>query len=314
MKWFAMVLFLSFAGGAMGAEKIAISLNWVPEPEFGGIYAAQIDGAYARNGLDVDIKPGGAGAPTWQLVATGKVEFAVSSADEVVIARNQGADVVAIFTTYQTCPQGIMVHRSRGFKSIDDIFKTGGTLAMESGLPYGKFLEKKYGFANVKRISYDGGVANFLADQNFMQQCFVFSEPLAAKAASADPQTFLIADAGYNPYTGVVIVSGDYTKSHPATVGKMIQSLRDGWRDYLDNPTPANQAMGKINKTMDQATFAAAADAQKPLIENDDSKRDGLGTMTLERWQTLVQQLLDLKVIDGSIKAQDCFLEMKRWK
>jgi NitT/TauT family transport system substrate-binding protein len=314
MKFVSMILAMLFAGNALAADKVAVSLNWVPEPEFGGIYAAQIDGAYVKNGLDVDIKPGGAGAPTWQLVATGKVEFAVSSADEVVIARSQGADVVAIFTTYQTCPQGIMVHQSRGFKSIDDIFKSDGTLAMESGLPYGKFLEKKYGFGNIKRISYDGGVANFLADKNFMQQCFVFSEPVAAKAAGGDPQTFLVADAGYNPYTGVVIVQGDYAKTHQQMVASMVNSLRDGWRDYLNDPKAANEAMGKINKTMDQPTFAAAADAQKSLIESDDTKRDGLGTMTLARWQTLVAQLLDLKVIDQPVPAEACFVPIYKAK
>src|SRR3954463_10013 len=91
---------------ALGAEKIRFALNWVPEPEFGGIYAAKESGTFAKNGLDVDIQPGGAGTPTWQLVATGKADFAVASADEVLIARQQNADVVAIFATYQTCPQG----------------------------------------------------------------------------------------------------------------------------------------------------------------------------------------------------------------
>src|SRR5881397_3549501 len=82
----------------------AIALNWVPEPEFGGIYEAQRGGAFAKHDLDVTIQPGGAGAPTWQLVASGKVPFAVASADEVVIARSRGADVVAVFAIYQTCP------------------------------------------------------------------------------------------------------------------------------------------------------------------------------------------------------------------
>ena len=45
------------------AEPIKIALNWVPEPEFGGIYAAQQSGIFRANGLDVEILPGGAGAP-----------------------------------------------------------------------------------------------------------------------------------------------------------------------------------------------------------------------------------------------------------
>src|SRR5262245_39510341 len=105
--------------GAAAADKIKLALNWVPEPEFGGIYAAKQIGAFEKYGLDVDIAPGGAGTPTWQLVATGKVDYAVASADEVIIARSQGADVVAFFATYQICPQGIMVHSSRGLKGFD---------------------------------------------------------------------------------------------------------------------------------------------------------------------------------------------------
>jgi len=299
---------------AFAAEKVSIALNWVPEPEFGGIYAAKENGAFDKHNLDVDIKPGGAGAPTWQQVASGKVQFGVASADEVVIARANGADVVALFTIYQTCPQGIMVHASRGFKSIEDVFTHPGTLAMEVGLPYGKFLQKKFGFDKIKRIPYDGGVGNFLADKDFSQQCFVFSEPLIAKKQGSDPQTFLISDAGYNPYTGVIITNGDWARKNPNVVRDMAAALRDGWRAYLDGPKPANAAMGKINKTMDQQTFADVAEAQKSLIETDETKKNGLGTMTLERWEQLVKQLSDLGVVDGSKApaAMNCFVQPEK--
>ncbi|HEY7090333.1 MAG TPA: ABC transporter substrate-binding protein, partial [Tepidisphaeraceae bacterium] len=193
-----------------------------------------------------------------------------------------------------------------------ELFQAGGTLAMEAGLPYGKFLQKKYGFDRLKRISYDGGIANFLADKNFMQQCFVFSEPLAAKKAGADPQTFLIADAGYNPYTGVIITREAFIKSNREQVVAMVQALREGWKDYLNDPKPANEAMGKINKAMDAETFAAAAEAQKPLVDpsGQQAKPPVLGTMTFDRWKTLVDQLVDLKVINKPVQPEQCFIEL----
>jgi NitT/TauT family transport system substrate-binding protein len=296
---------------AHAADKVRVQLNWVPEPEFGGIYQAQQDGAFATHGLDVDITPGGAGAPTWQLVGTGKVDFALASADEVLIARQQQADVVAIFATYQTCPQGIMVHASRGLKSVADLFKAGGTLAVEPGLPYVNFLKKKYGDSKINFVSYDGGPANFLHDPNFAQQCFVTSEPIAAQKAGSDPQVFLIADTGYNPYTTVIITRGDYIKSHPDQVKAMTAALRDGWEAYLADPSKANAVMEKLNPDMDAPTFAAAAAAQKPLIQTDQTKRDGLGTMTLERWKTLASQLKDLGVITTA-NPTECFINPTR--
>src|SRR2546423_1477967 len=297
MRW--MILTLLMTGNVFAAERVKITLNWVPEPEFGGIYAAKQNGAFAKHGLDVDIIPGGAGTPTWQLVANGKTDFGVASADEVFIARSQGADVVAMFATYQTCPQGIMVHASRGFKSIGDVFK-GGTIAMEPGLPYVNFLKNKFGFGNVKVVAYDGGPGNFLANKDFAQQCFITSEPIAAKQQGSDPQVFLIADSGYNPYTAVIITTGKLAKENPALVRNMYLALQDGWRAYLDDPKPANAVMGKLNPDMDQETFSAAADAQKPLIETDWTKQHGLGSMDRARWEELGKQLVDLKVIENA--------------
>jgi NitT/TauT family transport system substrate-binding protein len=306
MRWIVALL-LSITSLASAAEKTTIALNWVPEPEFGGIYAAKEQGFFAKNQLDVDIKPGGAGVPTWQRVARGQVDFAVSSADEVVIARSQGADVVAIFTIYQTCPQAIMVHKSRGLKDLAEVFKSG-TLALEIGLPYGKFLKEKYGINGAKQIPYTGGIANFLADKNFAQQCFIFAEPIMAKAKGADPQTFLIADSGYNPYTGVIITSGKLAKEKPGLVAMMIQSMEQGWRAYLDDPKPANDVMSQLNKQMDPETFAAGAEAQKPLIEGDKDRGERLGRMKLERWQTLIDQLAAMKLLKESPEAKSCFL------
>ena len=200
-----------------------------------------------------------------------------------------------------------MVHASRNFKAIDAVFKNPGTIAMEPGLPYAKFLQQKYGFDKIKRVAYDGGIANFLADTNFSQQCFITSEPLAAKKAGGDPQVFLISDAGYNPYTGVVITTSAMLKDNPDVVGAVSVALVEGWSAYLKDPKPANDMMGKLNKSMDAETFAAAAEAQKPLIEGDDTKANRLGWMSTDRWNQLCKQLADLKVVDKAIPADECF-------
>jgi NitT/TauT family transport system substrate-binding protein len=63
---------------------------------------------------------------------------------------------------------------------------------------------------------------------------------------------------------------------------------------------------------MDAETFAAAAEAQKPLIEDDATKKDGLGTMSIDRWETLAKQLVDLKVIEKAPPAQQCFVNPYR--
>lgn len=293
------------------AMKVKLQLNWVPEPQFGGFYEAKRIGAYEKHGLDVEIVAGGAGTPTVQMIGAGGTAFGIVSADEIVVARSRGNDVVALFAVYQTCPQGIMTHASRGFMTIGDVFKNPGTLAMQRGLPYADFLLNQFAAAGAgPRIvpSPGGGISAFLADVNFSQQCFVTSEPILARQNGSDPMTFLVADAGYNPYTTVLATSGSYLKSNRDAAERMARAAREGWLSYLADPAAGNATMQSLNKTMDARTFEQAAAAQEMLISSAEVVQHGVGVMTKERWQTLIHQLVDLRVIDKSPPAEECFV------
>ncbi len=282
---------------AAGAQRVTLALDWVPEPEFGGFYAARASSAFKNEGLEVEIQGGGAGVPVVQSVAAGKVELGIAGADEVLIARARGADVVPVFAVYQTSPQGIMVHASRGAKTLADALSSG-TLAIEPGLSYAAFLKKKIGFDKVKVVPYDGGVARFVADKDLAQQCYAPSEPLAARRKGSDPQVFLVADEGFNPYLGVVITSAALWRDKPALVKSFVRGARAGWGAYLQDPGPANAVMARLNTAMDPETFAAAATEQRRFLESDETRKRGLGAMTRERWETLGKQLVDLGIVD----------------
>lgn len=283
--------------------KIRLALNWKPEPEFGGFYAAP----YEKHGLDVEILPGGAGTPTVQMVGAGSAEFGIVEADELVMARSKGNPVVALFAVYQHSPMGIMVHADRGAGSIADVLKDG-TLAAQQGLPYMQMLEKMYSFDHVHVVPSPGGdLTAFQADPKFAQQVFITSEALAAKQKGIAVKVFPISEIGYDPYTNVLATSDDTLKKNPAMVKAMVEAVREGWRAYLDDPKPANAKMHELNPSMDPQTFAAAAEAQMPFIEDDDTRRDGLGTMNQQRWETLIGQLKDLGDIPAAIPAGDCF-------
>jgi NitT/TauT family transport system substrate-binding protein len=295
--------------GKAGAAAVKLALDWVPEPEFGGFYAGRESGAFRKAGIDVEILGGGAGVPVVQMVASGRADFGVVGADQVVNARARGADVIPIFATFQTSPQAIMAHASRGAKTLGDVL-SGGTLAIDPGVPYAAFLKKKYGFQKVKVVPYDGGVARFVADKDFAQQCFVTSEPIAATRQGSDPQVFLIADEGYNPYTTVVITRRALWTEKPDLVRAFARASREGWQSYLADPAPANAVMAKLNTTLDGATWASAAAAQRPLVETAETRQGKLGMMTRDRWETLGKQLVDAGVIPAAPKVDDYLIAL----
>ena len=285
------------------SDTVRLALNWKPDPQFGGFYAAD----YEKRDLKVEILPGGAGTPTVQMIGAGSAEFGIVSADELVVARSMGNDVVALFAVFQDTPQGIMAHASRNLVSIEDVLQEG-TLALQRGLPYARLLEQQYGFDKVKIVPSPGGdISAFLSDKLFAQQCFIMSEPIQARHAGADVVVFPVADIGYNPYTTVLATSGAIVRDKPALVESMVAAVREGWRAYLDNPKPTNDRMHALNPSMDQAAFVEIAEAQKEFIETEEIKDKPLGSMTQERWEKLIGQLAGLGDIAQPIPAADCF-------
>ncbi|GIW77763.1 MAG: ABC transporter permease [Phycisphaerae bacterium] len=293
--------------GSSDKTKLILQLNWKPEPQFGGFYAADYD----RHGLNVEVRPGGAGTPTIELIGTGQIPFGIVSADEIPRARQQGAKVVALFAVYQTHPQGIMTRASRGFTRLEEVFSHEGILAMEKGLPYSDFLRNKYGFEKLKIVpSPFGDLSMYLKQENYAMQCFVTSEPLAAAKTNVPPKTFLIAESGYNPYATVLATSDEFLSQNPDICRKMVQAVLEGWQTYLNDPAPTNARMHELNPTMDLTTFQASADAQKPLIQTTETRQTRLGIMTDTRWKQLLTQLHELKVIDQPIQPAECYRDL----
>jgi NitT/TauT family transport system substrate-binding protein len=241
------------------------------------------------------------------MVANSKVRFGIAAADEVVISQARGTDVVALFAVYQVNPQGIMVHPERGFKTIADVFKSPGTLAIQSGSPHALFLQNQFPGYKVRFVPYAGGVATFLTDPNYSQQCFVTSEPLIARRKGKPAQTFLIADAGFKPYGTVVIARRQYVEKNQKQTRDLIDAVREGWIEYLRAPEPANNLMVKLNPAMDADTMREAAEVQKPFILAPDAPTQELGKMTVERWKTLADQLSDIKLIKTKPAADKLF-------
>lgn len=291
--------------------KRSLALNWKAEPQFGGFYQADISGIWKRNKTNVEILEGGSGTPTIQMMAAGKVDYAVVSADELIIAFDRGArDLVAIFAVYQTSPVGIMTRASRNFQTLEQVFTSEGTLLWQSGLPYAQLLQKKYANKNVKTAPYSGGISAFQANALISQQCFVTSEPLLAKKAGIDVKTFLVAEAGFNPYTTVVVAKKSFIEANQEEVKTFVKAVRLAWEEYLKDPTLANQKMAQLNKSMNEATFLESAQAQKELIQTKETLKSGLGSMTDSRWQLLIDQLFELKIIKTKPKAKDLFLNL----
>ncbi len=287
-------------------DEVELALNWLPEAEHGGFFAADVHGLFAKRQLKVKIIPGGPGVPVIQNVATGKVTFGVTNADQVLVQRAQEADVVAIFAPIQQSPRCIMVHKKSGITKFEDLKDM--TLLIKANQTFLGFLRKKQSLLNVQIVDYAGSVGPFLQDEKIGQQAYVFSEPFLVQKEGAEPLNLMVSDIGFNPYTSVLITRAEVIEKQPELVRRMVEACQFGWRKYLDEPEQTNEHIHSLNKEMSLEILAFGTRTLKPLCETGLSSPEKLGEMTAERWQTLAEQLVEAEVLKpGAVDSSKAF-------
>jgi len=281
----ALPLLAACPGGQVPSGAVQLALDWFPEAEHGGFFAAIGE---LRPGLRLELLPGRPDAPVIPQVAAGRCDFGIADAATILAARAQQVPIVAIFAALQTNPRCILVHAD-GPQHLADLH--GQTLAMNIREPFSQFLQREVGLEGVAVVPYSGNIAPFLADPRAAQQAYVFSEPLVAAREGVATRCLMLAELGFNPYAGVVITHERTIAERPELVRDIVGALGRGWERYLQDPEPANGRIHAANPEMDRDTLSRSAAALAPLVAVPGGRP---GAMTLARWQTLHSQLVAL--------------------
>ena len=133
----------------------------MPEPEFGGLYAASIYGYDIQEGIKIELVSGGPGVPSAQLVASGKVEFGVLGGDKIISMREQGADLIALYASFQETPRILMSHQDIKVNDLKTLWTSGQLMAIEPGSNFVRWLNHRYGASGVKIVASQGGLGQF---------------------------------------------------------------------------------------------------------------------------------------------------------
>lgn len=289
-----------------GIEQVKLALNWFPEAQHGGYYAAQLHGLYKEAGVEVEILGGGPDAPVIQRVATGQVAFGLTNADGVINARAAGAPIVALFAPYQINPRCLVVHESSGISSIEEISDV--TLALSQRPAFSHFLRHRFPFRNVTVVPYHGSVAPFLEDERYAMQGYVFSEPVIARRLGADARALMVADTGFNPYASVLVATEETISQRPGLVAAVVTASRLGWSHYMETPLSTNEHIHSLNPEMDMEILAAGVELSRDLVLDDVAREFGIGYMSHARWLLLAAQMAEAGVVEsGKVKVEECY-------
>jgi NitT/TauT family transport system substrate-binding protein len=286
-------------------KDVKLVLNWFAKAQHGGVYAAQENGLFEDNGLNVTIEPGGPQVSSINMVASGNADFGLAHADQVVMARNEGIELVAVATAMQGSPQAFMFHNGKGIEDFEEL--NGRKVYIQPGIVYWEYLKTQYDLSGVEELSYSGQHVNFIDDLDSVTQSFVTSEPYFMKLEGIEVETKLISDAGYDPYNVVLYVTKDYLEENKETVKAFTTAFVEGWNIYKDSYEEINKVIQKDNPDIELESLKFEAESQADFVYGMEATENGVGYMTEDRWSKLIQQLYDLGLVEEKFDAKEIF-------
>jgi NitT/TauT family transport system substrate-binding protein len=304
MKPVRLAPLLLLAGLALGAAepprtKIIVQLDWIPEPEHGGLYQALARGYYRDAGLDVELRPGGPGAQVMPSLATGQVDLAQGDSTNVLLQQAEGLPVVQVAAVFQDDPSGILGNAGSPVRDFKDL--QGKTIIARPEWAFLKFLQKTY-HLQVNVVPQTFSVAAFMGNKEALQQGYFIAEPYHIVHAGGKMPRFLSTwDAGFRAYA-VLVANRKFAREHPVALRAFVRASIHGWRDYLEgDPAPAHAALkaANPNNTDEFMAFSRQQIIDAKLVTGRD--RDGgpanIARLDPARFAAQIAQLEDLGIL-----------------
>ena len=286
--------------------QVILQTDWYPQPEHAGFYLASLAGWYREAGLDVEIRPGANAGGIPQLVATGRVEFAIGTGDNLFVAQSRGIPLVGLFPYFQHDPQCVMFHPSSGVRTLADL--DGRRVMVNPGGAHVAWLQHSLGI-RLQLIPLDFSLARFLADPEFVQQCFVTSEPWYVAQKGVTPGVLPLSSSGFDPYR-LVYANAAYVAANPEVVRAFIAASLRGWQAYADGDAERVHArIAELNpgQSMPYMAWTREQMAAHGLIHGDPARGEALGRISRTRLADLGGQLQQIGLMPAPPDLDESF-------
>ena len=285
--------------------KVSIALDYIPNTNHIGIYAAQAKGFFKDENLTVKIVPY-ASTPAETLVAKGVADFGFSFSNGTASARASGLDVLQVFANISK-DQYVLAYRSddSSITSPKDLegktyagFGTAGEDAEVSTVikaDGGKGVFKK---VILDTAAYDA-VYNKKADFTIAATTV---EIIEAREIGKPLKYFVPADFGYpDNYSSNIISSNAYLRAHPEVARRFLRAVQKGYQFAQANPKQAAEILVAANKSelknpsvVEKGAQLLAADG---YLKNQDGK---FGIIDDSKWSSFGNYLFKNRLLNDS--------------
>ena len=170
------------------SETMKLAIGYIPHVQFTPLYVGIEKGFYKEEGIDLEIEYG-FGIDVFSLLAAGKIDLGLSDSDSLIISKEKGVALKAIFQYYQKYPVTIAAKKDKIKSPSDFKDKQIGTPQL-SGTSYIGLLIflKEFGLQDkveIKKIGYTQ-IPALLSDKVDGVVCFINNEPIQLKKTGTE--------------------------------------------------------------------------------------------------------------------------------
>jgi putative hydroxymethylpyrimidine transport system substrate-binding protein len=266
--------------GTAGAEPFTVMLDYFPNADHAGIYAAQASGEYERAGLDVKIQPPPDPSAPLRLLQGGRADLAISYEPELLLARDKGADLVSVGALVQKPLTSLM---SLGDRAITRPQQLAGKRVGTSGIPY----QSAYLRTILERAGVDPGSVKE-TNVGFNLTPAMLSKRVDATLGSfwnyegvdlerrkRDPVILRMEDLGVPTYNELIFVARreDLDEEGAARLRRFLQATARGHEQLRRDPAVGVDALLQADDGLERGLQTAAVEATLPVFFPEDSER-----------------------------------------
>lgn len=249
---------------------VNLVLDFFPNADHAGLYAAIAGGDFADVGLNVTPRAPADAASPLKLLLAGRVDLAISYEPEVFLARDRGAQLVSVAAIVQRPLTSIISVDRRITRPAQLAGRTVGT----AGIPYQSaylrtILEqagKDAGAAREVNVGFNLVPAMLGGKVDATLGGFWNYEGVQLTRERKRPAIIPVDKAGVPTYDELVLVArAEWLKDHGATVRRFVQGLRRGTEAVRADPNAGVDPLLQANPDLDRGLQRAAVAATTPV-------------------------------------------------
>jgi NitT/TauT family transport system substrate-binding protein len=293
-------------------KEVNYRLKWLFNVSVVGDLYADVHGHFARQGLKVNVKPGGPERDALKELELGHAQFGVASADQVLRAAAKGAPIVVLAQLFQTNPLQWI------YRPDKTPFTTGGDLRGKAiGVTFGgndeailRALLAQYGIAeaevNLFSVRYDytpfyeGRVDFWPLYLN--AQAVIIGDKLEK---AGEKYAFMSPDRlGVRFVANSVVTTREMMEKHPETVKRFLVALLQGWREALDpqNEEKAVKVLLEADRETPEETVRKQLKVTRELMRP--SPDFEFGKIDAAAWKQTTEIMAAQNLIAGPIAVE----------